>query len=85
MLIKYYEQFKAKKHDLKIATIFSYSANEDDKDANGINEEEIDIDTKNINVHTREKLDEYIQDYNEMFNTKFTTKDSQSYCRRHDQ
>ncbi len=79
VLIKYYEQFKAKKHDLKIATIFSYSANEDDKDANGINEEEIDIDTKNINVHTREKLDEYIQDYNEMFNTSFSTKDSKSF------
>ena len=79
VLIKYYEQFKAKKHDLKIATIFSYSANEDDKDANGINEEEIDVDTKNINVHTREKLDEYIQDYNKMFNTSFSTKDSKSF------
>ncbi|MGQ4004786.1 type I restriction endonuclease subunit R [Francisellaceae bacterium CB300] len=79
VLIKYYEQFKAKKHDLKIATIFSYSANEDDNDANGINEEELDIDTKNINVHTREKLDEYIQDYNEMFNTSFNTKDSKSF------
>ncbi len=79
VLIKYYEQFKAKKHDLKIATIFSYSANEDDKDANGINEEEIDVDTKNINVHTREKLDEYIHDYNKMFNTSFSTKDSKSF------
>ena len=79
VLIKYYEQFKAKKHDLKIATIFSYSTNEDDNDANGINEEELDIDTKNINVHTREKLDEYIQDYNEMFNTSFSTKDSKLF------
>ena len=79
VLIKYYEQFKAKKHDLKIATIFSYSANEDDNDANGINEEELDIDTKNINVHTREKLDEYIQDYNQMFNTSFSTKDSKLF------
>ena len=79
VLIKYYEQFKAKKHDLKIATIFSYSANENDNDANGINEEELDIDTKNINVHTREKLDEYIQDYNQMFNTSFSTKDSKLF------
>ena len=79
VLIKYYEQFKVKKHDLKIATIFSYSANEDDNDANGINEEELDIDTKNINVHTREKLDEYIQDYNQMFNTSFSTKDSKLF------
>ncbi|MFC4892246.1 type I restriction endonuclease subunit R [Pseudofrancisella aestuarii] len=79
VLIKYYEQFKAKKHDLKVATIFSFSANEDDKDANGINEEGVDIDPKNINVHTREKLDEYIEDFNKMFNTKHSTKDSKSF------
>ena len=36
MLIKYYELFKSKNHNLNIATIFSYSANEDDKDATGI-------------------------------------------------
>jgi type I restriction enzyme R subunit len=79
VLIKYYEQFKAKKHDLKVATIFSFCANEDDKDANGINEETVDIDSKNINVHTREKLDEYIEDFNKMFNTKHSTKDSKSF------
>ena len=87
MLIKYYELFKAKKelgeHKLKIATIFSYSANENDKDANGY--EEIDesdganVDEKHINKHSREKLDEYIDDYNGMFGSKFSTKDSQSY------
>ncbi|AJI52681.1 type I restriction endonuclease subunit R [Francisella philomiragia] len=79
VLIKYYEQFKAKKHDLKVATIFSFCANEDDKDANGINGEGVDIDPKNINVHTREKLDEYIKDFNKMFNTKHSTKDSKSF------
>jgi len=36
MLIKYYETFKAKEHNLKIATIFLYSANEDDKDAKAV-------------------------------------------------
>jgi type I restriction enzyme R subunit len=36
MLIKYYEMFKAKEHKLKIATIFSYQANEEDKDADGV-------------------------------------------------
>lgn len=39
ILIKYYELFKAKKaageHDLRVVTIFSYAANEDDQDANG--------------------------------------------------
>jgi len=84
-LIKYYELFKAKKedgqHDLRIATIFSYSANEEDKDANGmIGEPDFDIkeDTP-VNKHTREKLDEFIADYNAMYNTKFSTKDSQSF------
>jgi len=31
-LIKYYQLFKAKDHNLKVATIFSYQANEEDKD-----------------------------------------------------
>ena len=83
MLIKYYEMFKSKKHTLKIATIFSYSANEDDKDANGYeNLDESDganIDENNINKHSREKLDEFIDDYNFMFGSKFSTKDSQSF------
>jgi type I restriction enzyme R subunit len=35
VLTQYYEQFNARQHPLKIATIFSYSANENDKDANG--------------------------------------------------
>ena len=44
-LIKYYELFQRKKmsgkHDLKIATIFSFIANENDADANGLIPEEI--------------------------------------------
>lgn len=83
MLIKYYETFKAKKHTLKIATIFSYSANEDDKDANGIytldESEGAHVDEEHINKHSREKLDEFIEDYNAMFGTKYSTKDSQNF------
>jgi len=84
MLIKYYETFKCKNHNLKIATIFSYSANEEDKDATG--DTDIDdangayIDEEHINKHSREKLDEFIQDYNEMFGCKYSIKDSQSFC-----
>src|ERR1035437_7169169 len=41
-LIRYYDLFQAKKeagkHGLRIATIFSYGVNEDDKDANGLYE-----------------------------------------------
>lgn len=83
MLIRYYELFKKKSSKLKIATIFSYSANEEDKDANGIGElEESDgahVDESKINKHSRDKLEEFIGDYNDMFDTKFTTKDSQSF------
>ena len=83
VLTKYYEAFKSKNHNLKIATIFSYSANEDDKDANGIYElDESDganVDEAHINQHSRDKLESYIQDYNEMFGSRFTTKDSQSF------
>lgn len=83
MLIKYYEIFKGKKHNLKIATIFSYSANEDDKDAKGdTGFDEADgsyVDEEHINKHSREKLDEFICDYNKMFGTKFSTRDSQSF------
>jgi len=79
-LTKYYELLHSKEHDLKIATIFSYSQNEDDKDANGMYDSDgANIDEDNINQHTRDKLESYIGHYNEMFNTKFTTKDSQSY------
>ncbi|MAC84294.1 MAG: deoxyribonuclease HsdR [Arcobacter sp.] len=80
MLTKYYETFRSKEHKLKIATIFSYSANEDDKDANGLYESDgAHIDEEHINKHSREKLDDYICDYNKMFGTKYSTKDSKSF------
>jgi type I restriction enzyme R subunit len=83
VLTQYYAQFKARQHPLKIATIFSYSANEDDKDANGYDQlDESDgasVDETHINQHSRDKLESYIGDYNATFGTNFTTKDSQSF------
>lgn len=84
ILTNYYEIFRKKceeeKHNLKIATIFSYSANEEDADANGLLDEEINItDEGAINVHSRDKLESYIKDYNRLFGTNFTTKDSTSF------
>lgn len=83
ILIKYYEAFKSRNHNLKIATIFSYGANEDDKDATGIidleESEGAFIDEEYINKHSREKLDEFIEDYNKIFGCKYSTKDSQSF------
>jgi len=87
-LIKYYELFQKKKeagqHNLRIATIFSYATNEDDKEANGFIPEELSVveDAKvlyGLQVHSREKLDEFIGHYNKMFETRFSTKDSESF------
>jgi type I restriction enzyme, R subunit len=84
VLIKYYELFAARKqegkHKLKVATIFSYTANEEDKDADGILDESPEIEGGKVgDPHTRDKLDGFIEDYNAMFGTKFSTKDTQSY------
>ncbi len=81
-LTKYYELFKSKKHTLNIAAIFSYGANEGDNLADGITTFDYDRIEEPAEVygkHRREKLEDCIQDYNKMFGTKFSTKDSQSY------
>lgn len=66
LLIKYYEAFKNIKHDLKIGAIFTYGANEDlDKNPE----------------HSRETLDKYINDYNKMFKTNFSTHNFDGYFR----
>ena len=85
-LMAYYELFKAKKnageHNIKIGTIFSYSTNEEDSDANGFIETDMPVDGdggKPINKHSREKLDEYIDDYNEMFGTNYSTDNFYGY------
>ena len=84
-LIKYYELFGKKKaegkHNLKIATIFSYAANEEDPDADGLDEVELPqvAEPQAVYSHSRDKLEQYIGDYNKMFGSSYTTKDSESY------
>lgn len=87
-LIKYYELFKTKKdqgkHDFKVATIFSYKANELDEGANGFipdeDFEDFRVDEPAIVYsHTREKLDSFIADYNGMFQTNYSTNEFYSY------
>ena len=83
-LIRYYEIFKKKqagsKHDLKIATIYSYRANEDLKQVDDLSEADGLVTTKpkKINVHARDKLEEFIAGYNQMFGTNYST-DSDRY------
>ena len=55
VLKKYYELFKSKDHNLKIATIFSYDDNEEIKG----------------DKHSRDKLEDYIADYNDYIWNKF--------------
>jgi len=87
-LIKYYDLFHKKKtdgkHNLKIATIFSYATNEEDAEATGMLPEELSVVEEpkalyGLQTHSREKLDEFIVHYNKMFETKFSTKDSVSF------
>lgn len=88
VLLKYYDLFKQKKeegkHNLKVATIFSYVANEEDADANGFIPEEVSVVEESpalygLHQHKRDKLESYIDDYNKMFGSNFSTKDSQSF------
>lgn len=84
-LMAYYELLKQKKdageHNLKIGTIFSYQANEEDADANGFIETVIPDGSSDapVNKHSREKLDDYIADYNGMFGTNFSTDNFYGY------
>ena len=86
-LIKYYELFKQKQagatNPLKVATIFSYAANEEDPNANGLINglipEENPMPDGRINPYSRDKLDEFILDYNEMYGCNYSTNDSQSF------
>ena len=83
-LIQYYELFAKKKaegkHKLRVATIFSYTANEADPDADGNLDEDCEIiGGEGGNPHTRDKLEGFIGDYNAMFETKYSTKNTQSF------
>jgi len=89
-VIQYYDLFQQKKeageHDLRIATIFTYGTNEDSEEAQDFlpdNYEDFDVAAEPQTIykskHTRDKLESYIGDYNKMFGTSFSTKDSQQF------
>ena len=71
MAYEYYKAFKELEHDLKIATIFTFRANE-----------EIDFEEdeeRESEKLTREKLDDAIRDYNQIFGTNYSTQDFYGY------
>ena len=71
---KYYLEFKKqleeKNKNLTIATIFSYSANEEE---NTDNLDDESFDTENLDLGSHEFLEEAISDYNKKFGTNFDT------------
>lgn len=94
-LIQYYELFAKKKaegkHNLKIATIFSYDANEEQEyELNGEADDAHTIELKEasakylnqgqaVKLHSRDKLESFMADYNVMFGTSYNTKDSEAF------
>lgn len=72
----YYNEFKKQMEEnpskkLKIATIFSYGANEEEQD--GILDEENPEDTTRLDSSSRDFLEGAIKDYNEAFGTTYDT------------
>lgn len=72
----YYEEFKKQMaadptKKLRIATIFSYGANEEESD--GILDEENSEDTSALDKPSRDFLEDAIKDYNEIFHTNYDT------------
>lgn len=72
----YYNEFKKQMEEdptkkLRVATIFSYGANE--AEADGILDEENPEDTSALDASSRDFLERAIQDYNDMFHTNYST------------
>jgi type I restriction enzyme R subunit len=72
----YYQEFKKQMaadptKKLRVATIFSYAANEEETD--GILGEENSEDTSALDQNSRDFLEAAIRDYNEMFHTNYDT------------
>ncbi|QSS96917.1 type I restriction endonuclease subunit R [Psychroflexus sp. ALD_RP9] len=81
----YYEAFKRKKeeglHNLSVATIFSYEANQELDEADGDTtwQQQAAEPRQTYYSNNREALDAYLEDYNHQFKTKFSTKSSQDF------
>lgn len=72
----YYQEFKKQMAEdpsksLKIATIFSYGANEEEAD--GVIDDENSEDTSALDQNSRDFLEDAIRDYNVMFHTNYDT------------
>ena len=75
--IQYYNEFKRQMEEtgtqLKVATIFTYNANEAEDDEWGFQDDENPESTSELDPTSREALQKAIDDYNETFGTTFST------------
>ncbi|MEX2411761.1 MAG: HsdR family type I site-specific deoxyribonuclease, partial [Candidatus Paceibacterota bacterium] len=79
VLKKYYTLFKKKKKDdFTVATIFTYQANEDES-ADLLDADIFGDEGDEINNHSRDFLENCIKDYNEEYQTNFSTSDFYAY------
>ncbi len=75
----YYSEFRNQMEglpsdkQLKIATIYSFTVNEDDPEIDGVIDDECPEDTSRLDQSSRDFLEAAIQDYNSMFKTNFDT------------
>jgi type I restriction enzyme R subunit len=87
VLVKYYDLFQKKReegqHNLRVATIFSFAPNEEDKNADGmIPNEDYSMAAEpeaTYKLPHRDKLDQYIDNYNKLFGAKHSAKDGQAF------
>ncbi len=76
---KYYAEFQKQMiglpsdKQLKVATIYSFTANEGDPEIDGIIDEENPEDTSKLDQSSRDFLDAAIKDYNKIFKTNYDT------------
>ncbi|MHA6727587.1 type I restriction endonuclease subunit R [Chryseobacterium sp. A301] len=85
-VIQYYEIFKRKKlngeHNLKIATIFSFAQNEEEMEESIVSQLNMAAEPQvayGYKPHRRELLENYVQDFNDLFGEKQNIKDTESF------
>ena len=76
--IMYYNEFKKQLQEpgtpnLRIATIYTYSANEEEQDEWGFEDDENPEGTEGMDLQSRDALEKAIKDYNQMFGCNYST------------
>jgi type I restriction enzyme R subunit len=74
VLKRYYTLMKARGgDDIKIATIFTYHANEADDENSDLDNDPLDTEGAVVNQHSRDFLEQCIQDYNALYSANYST------------